>query len=478
MTESARYPYKTHARKESHPARLGALARLSGVDAPLAESASVLEIGCGNGGNIIPLAATYPDSRFVGFDLSQELIETGKNAIQSLGLKNIELSVGDIAQYQSTKGAFDYVICHGVYSWVAPELQTRILKIGRDALAEHGVFFMSYNTLPGWRQRGVLRDILQVGSRLSKTQDEGSRYTAAMELAKLLQTESSALPAYVHEAVERLKSSEPSYVIQEFLGEYNTPVLFMDFMQAAELCDLQFLSEARVVMMSAEDLSPALRSYVDSLESDSYQKEQVLDLVRNRTFRETILCRSELSLNRGLSTGAFKELIFVANYIPLGPGEGGRARFRERATERELLAPRGECEQVLSVMAAAGTRGVTVGELTDGIAATLALSPHDLLRVLVTLWRTGFCDAVTAPLCGVREDALVSPFAVMQASGADKVTSALHDSYPLSPLERRAITLAERPLSFADLETQLLPFATKEEARSSIARLREKGFFR
>jgi hypothetical protein len=471
------HTYRTYARKETHPGRLAALARLSGIDAPCAMRCSLLEIGCGDGGNIIPLAAAYPESRFLGFDISGELIEKGQETIRALELQNVELVVGDIGTFQPTAGGFDYVICHGVYSWVAPELQRRILEIGKPAISEHGVFFVSYNTLPGWRQRGMVRDILQVGSRLREDSDDSSRYASAMELASRLTSESSLLPPYVREAVERLSSSEPSYVIQEFLGEYNAPVLFMDFMRAAESCGLQFMSEARVVMMSAEDLGPDMRAYLDSFGSNVTMREQVLDLLRNRTFRETILCHAERSVNRGLSTKVFKDLVFIANYLPIGEESGDRVKFRERATDRELLAPKGECEQVLAALASMGARGATISELLERTAASLALSEHDTLRVLVTLWRTGFCDAVTAPLCGASDDAMVNPFSVAQALGAGKVTSFLHESHSLTPLERMAIGIAAQPLSFDALKIQLLQHASKDEADSVVERLREKGFF-
>lgn len=477
MTQPQAYPYRTYARKETHPARLGALSRLSGIGAASAAQCSVLEIGCGDGGNIIPLATAYPESRFVGFDISHELIEKGQETIRRLGVRNIELVVADIAAYQPVVKSFDYVICHGVYSWVAPELQQRILEIGKSALAEQGAFFLSYNTLPGWRQRGMVRDILQVGSRLSTGTDEGSRYASAMELASRLVGKESLLPPYVREAVDRLSASEPSYVIQEFLGEYNTPVLFMDFMQAAQLCGLQFMSEARVVMMSADDLRPDLRSYLDSFGDDVTMREQVLDLIRNRTFRETVLCHAERSVNRGLSVKVFKDLFFIANYLPVGESVGDRVKFRERSTDRELLAPPGECEQVLAVLASMGARGASISELFEKASSSVALSEHDMLRVLVTLWRTGFCDAVTSPLCGVSGDARVNPFSVAQALGGGKVTSALHDSHPLTSLERTAIGIAAQPLSFDALKIQLLQHAPKEEVDGVVARLVEKGFF-
>ena len=57
-------------------------------------------------------------------------------------------------------GRFDYVICHGVYSWVPEAVQDRILEICARNLTPDGVAYVSYNTYPGWHARGLARDLM------------------------------------------------------------------------------------------------------------------------------------------------------------------------------------------------------------------------------------------------------------------------------------------------------------------------------
>ncbi len=480
VTNSAQMPYRTFARKESHPARVGALARLSGIAAAPADRCSVLELGCGDGRNIIPIAAAFPNSRFVGIDCAKDLIEKGRRECTELGISNVELIVADLAEYNPPAGEFDYGICHGVYSWVTQELQQRIPQLCKRALAPQGVFFLSYNTLPGWRQRGVVRDIFQIGSMMSQGDDDHSRYTAGMSLLKKLSQEPH-LSSYVREAAQRLEHSEPSYVTQEFLGEHNTPLLFVDFMQAAQDAGLQFVSEARIVMMSSEDLSTETNELLNSLGEDVWMREQILDLVRNRTFRETLLCHDTIALNRGLSTKAFKDLIFVANFVPVESGSGGDEEgvlFRERATEREIRAPRGECERALGALARFGVAGATMSTLLESILSEENITEHEIMRAMVTLWKTGFVDALQMSLCGELPEASVSSLARFQAVAAEKVTSFLHESLALSDLERRALQAVQKPLSFQALETLLVPYAPLQEVQQALANLRERGFFR
>lgn len=486
MTTSSLFQYKTFARRETHPARLGALARLQGIKAASAAECSVFEIGCGDGGNLIPLAAQYPNSQFVGVDADTALIEKGCKEIKALGLTNLQLECADISSYAFTEKSFDYVICHGVFSWVSEEVQSAIVAKAARALAPDGVFFVSYNTFPGWRQRGVVRDILLTGARRARSDDPQERYTHALSflntIAKNRVGGEDPFAAYIREANHRIQTSEPSYVLQEFLGRHNTPLLFQDFMRVAHGNSLQFLSESRVVMMSADDLQPALREYVESIQDDIIGREQVLDIFRNRTFRETLLCRAERSLQRGLSVDAFKSLTMVANYLPVSgsAGENGSKLFQERTTGREIQTPPGECSDVLAVLASCGPKGCAFADLFDCSRGVLSLSEKELLVAAVTLWRSGFIDLVTEPLTGVERPegrAKVGAWTTLQCEGSSKVTSALHDSYPLSPIEKRALALAQGEMTFSALTVQLLQEVPEQEVRALFASLCERGFF-
>ena len=477
MSNKFNIPYKTFARKETHPARLAALARLYGISSAPAERCQVFEIGCGDGGNIIPLAVLNPESRYLGIDSSQELIALGRERISELGLGNIELIADDILNYRPATGEYDYVICHGVYSWVSPEAQRAILQKGATALAQQGLFFISYNTLPGWRQRGAVRDIMRVGASFARGIDERERVAAALSFLEVVAESSPNVSAYVREAAIRLRNSDPSYLSQEFLGEYNTPLLFTEFMNRAKDARLQFVSEARVAMMSYNDLSPQIRDFLASLGSDEIKKEQALDMARNRTFRETVLCHESLAIDRGMSSQVFRQLYFVANYTPVEDGSIERVRFIERATGREVVTPAGECATILSVIAECGVMGTTIQGVSEVSASRIALSEHELMQVVVTLWKTGFVDAVTAPLGGMGEYAQVTSLARAQAITASKVTSVLHESFALSEIERRALNLLESPMSFSALETLLLASAPREEAQGAVKSLRQKGFF-
>jgi cyclopropane fatty-acyl-phospholipid synthase-like methyltransferase len=122
-------PYTSNSYPQSAPGQLAAIGYLFGLETPEVATARVLEIGCGAGGNLIPFAAAHPRARVVGIDLSQVQIDHGRPRVHALGLNNLRLLAGDIARMNLAElGQFDFVIAHGVYSWVPPEVQEALLS--------------------------------------------------------------------------------------------------------------------------------------------------------------------------------------------------------------------------------------------------------------------------------------------------------------------------------------------------------------
>jgi cyclopropane fatty-acyl-phospholipid synthase-like methyltransferase len=113
----------------------------------------------------LPLAEVFPEATIVGLDASARQIEQGHEAIRVLGYKNIELRHANILDIDESLGTFDYIIAHGVYSWVPDDVQRKLLDICSKNLAEQGVAYVSYNTFPGWRLRGMIRDLMSYRAR-------------------------------------------------------------------------------------------------------------------------------------------------------------------------------------------------------------------------------------------------------------------------------------------------------------------------
>ncbi len=83
-------PYQSNFQPQIHPDRMATLAVLLGMKPAAVENCRYLELGCGEGNNLIGFAHSLPESEFVGIDLSARQIETANRAVEELALKNVK----------------------------------------------------------------------------------------------------------------------------------------------------------------------------------------------------------------------------------------------------------------------------------------------------------------------------------------------------------------------------------------------------
>src|SRR6185295_13416486 len=155
LTSYDEVEYPSYAYAQTHPDRLATLATLFGMNPVPINDCRVLELGCGAGGNILPMACSLPGSTFVGIELAGAAVARGNEAIKTLGLKNVSLHQQDVMLIKDELGPFDYIIAHGLYSWVPEAVREHVLSICRSLLTPQGVAYISYNAYPGSRLREI-----------------------------------------------------------------------------------------------------------------------------------------------------------------------------------------------------------------------------------------------------------------------------------------------------------------------------------
>jgi len=295
-------PYPSYAFYQSQPDVLAATATLFGLDAPDPTTGRVLEIAGASGGNILPLAWRHPRAEHVCMDLSPRQIEEAERRKHALGLKNVRFVTADLRDIDESWGEFDFIVAHGVYSWVPAEVQGEIMRVCRERLSPHGIAYISYNTWPGWQLQGVLRDMMLYFSRNAQTPRE--RVARARSLLKFL---SEAVPernaAYsrvLRGAAQSLSNHTDAYLIHEYLEENNLPVTFSEFMERATGAGLQYLGEASLAAMLDQHLGDTVSKQLREWSGGIFELEQYMDYVRNRTFRQTLLVHSERKIQRDL----------------------------------------------------------------------------------------------------------------------------------------------------------------------------------
>lgn len=327
-------PYPGNPFAQTHPIRLATVATLFGMQPAPVGRCRVLELGCADGGNLIPLADAFPESEFVGVDLSGRQIQSGREVVADLSLRNIRLEQRDISDVGPEYGAFDYVISHGVYSWVPDAVQERILAIAHERLNPQGVAYISYNTYPGWHMRGMLRDMMLYHTR--QFTDVQTRIDQARALVNFL---ADAVPSrdspyglLLSGELGSMRTWSDTYIFHELLEVHNQPIYFHQFVERAARHGLRFLGEANFGTMLTGDLSSAVSATLREIGRGIVEMEQYMDFVRNRMFRQTLLCHAGTSLDRTLTSACCADMHLRSRLQPvtpdLDPHQEGEAEFR------------------------------------------------------------------------------------------------------------------------------------------------------
>jgi methyltransferase-like protein/SAM-dependent methyltransferase len=445
-------PYDGLPQPRSHPSALSAMARVFGLSSPPPENCRVLELGCGSAANLISIALTLPGSRCVGLDLSEKAIARGLERAAQVGLANLDLSVGSILEVSAALGRFDYILCHGVFSWVPQEEQDALLRICRDNLADNGIAFVSYNTYPGWHLRAVARDLMRYHVRdVLDPAERVAQARAILDLAaRFAETPRPAYRGVLEEEAREIGTFEDWYLLHDSLADVNTPVHFQEFVERAAKAGLQYMASDRFPEWETRlppDVAKALASVTGRV-----RREQYLDFLTNRTFRKSLLCRAGITLQAAPSAEAVPALFASADALPLAgaPGDPEESRKftirggHELATDHPLLSA------ALDALSDAAPATLSFGQIAGRAAARVPGSgtpeelKRDLSAGLLLLFRANALDFWTRPFALPREPGdfpRASPLARLEARDRTVLTNLKHQLVQPDPTVRAVLGL-------------------------------------
>lgn len=432
----------------THPGHVAAIAAMFGVDAPPVASARVLEVGCSDGSNLLPIAAGLPQATFTGCDIAAGALNAARAAADDLGLGNVRFVETDLSAIDD--GPFDYVIAHGVYSWVGAPVRDALLSLAARTLAPNGILFASYNTHPGGHIRRAAAGPLLWHVR--SIEDPRERLAAARGLAALLADAGpTAEPADAALRAEwkRIATETDSALFHDSIGEPNDPVWFHEFVAHAARHGLAYIAEALPSMMAGGGLSPAVRQFLAG--RGRLEREQYLDFARVRRFRQSLLCRAEPVRDFALEPARIQAM-HVSATAPL-------MRSAEQSRLPEVPGP----------------DGVVLRHLLDRLvdAAPEALPAAALLDAA----RDGFLPPNARPALAVLLDAWVGGFAQLHAV-PPRVTRHV-DALPLAatvarwqaPRRETIANLRHEAVRLGDgFARQLLPLCDGTRSRHDLAR--------
>ena len=282
-------PYGVGVHAETHPLRLATLAALRGVTATPVDRCRVLELGCAQAGNMLYLADAYPESQFVGVELSASEVAIAHDLATSLGLTNIEIHALDIADVDTSMGEFDYVIAHGVYSWVPDAVRDHILHICAQQLAPGGLAYISYNVYPGWAVGEAVRTILR--DHVQAIADPAEQVAAArVRLQALANEADSSTPwgALLATRCDQLLGVPDAYLDHEYLGPYSTAYHLHEMVAQLDAHGLRYVDDLIVT-----EAPPMVQRANRASGLADVRNQQLYDLVNGTAFRAALVCRGD-----------------------------------------------------------------------------------------------------------------------------------------------------------------------------------------
>jgi SAM-dependent methyltransferase len=442
MTGAALYgevPYSKYPYVQTHPDRLATLGVLHGLRPAAPAAARVLELGCGAGGNLIPLAYAAPALSAVGVDYAGGAIADGRATAAALGLENVTLHAADVRELEDgSLGVFDFVIAHGVYGWVARDVRHALLAAIAAHLAPHGIAFVSYPAYPGGYFRRMLREMGLFHARGAEPGVE--RAEAARELfgvlAELRADRGDPYGAVLARELPRLLYRPAGSLVHDDLAVDLEPVWFADFAAHASAHGLAYVSEVEVAELRPGRLPDGVEPRVRELaDGDRIAYEQYVDFLLGRKFRQSLLCRAD------------------GTEPAFDPGRVHR--LRAASAEPEPAHPDPLVAPLVRVLARHFPEALAVADLRR----TLGAGAGDVERAL---WAAVDADLVAlhveAPAyteyCGPRPRA--SALARLQARDAIDVTSLRHENVRMEePAARRLLTLLDGTRDRAALRAEL-----------------------
>lgn len=299
--------------QELSPAWLSYVAAVSGARAkPLDSAFTYLELGAGLGHSTVVNAGAFPRGEFHACDFNPEHVENGRRYASALGIQNIAFHEASFEQLlEKELPPFDFIVLHGVYSWVNTEARTAIRRIIQEKLASGGLVYVSYNCMPGWASELPVRRLLVEVASASRG-DSSDKMRRAVEL--LTQMNAKGMRYFdanpeAGRAIESYGRVPPNYLAHEFFNGTWQPFYSIDVMDEMAQAGASYLGSATLA-----DNHPMLlveESATDALKNLTSPRQQhlALDFATNRRFRRDVFIRGDTARSSADAARAINDAV-------------------------------------------------------------------------------------------------------------------------------------------------------------------------
>jgi SAM-dependent methyltransferase len=282
---------------------------------PLGAPFTYCELGCGNGFTTHVLAAAHPEGAFYATDFMPDHIAYAREFAASAGLENAHFYDDSFADFlERDLPQFDYITAHGVYAWVSDEVRAQIDAFVAKRLKPGGVFYVSYNCLPGWAPIVPIQKAIQ-GLSGAVFGDSVRKAQQALEFLKALHdggtVYATRYPA-VNDWIGSMQKQAPSYLAHEYLNHHWGPLAFAEVAARLERARLGYACQvAPLANIDAINISVPNQERLRQI-TDVTLRETLKDHCANAMFRTDIWVRGPRRLTAPEQAARWDAMEFVA----------------------------------------------------------------------------------------------------------------------------------------------------------------------
>ena len=485
-----KFEKRTFPNHRTHPVILSTIGALLGLEIKPIEKCKVLELNCGDGGNIIPVSLYFPQMQYYGVDTDETAVLKANKLVKDLNLTNIRIQKKELSELRELEGQFDFIILNRYYSWVDPELRKNIWEFCQTHLSENGLIFLDFNSLPGWAELLSLRKLIQF--RIKGIDDWE---TAKGEILKFLpafcnivtppenvSNFSEFFKDEVNHILSLINSDREQIFVQDFFEDENHPVYLSKLIEEAGNFDFKFLSNCDLSNADRSVLPGNVLQLLQIKSKDLPEFEQYIDFFVNQTFREVLFCRESVKINRNPNPKQLENFFVKAQFEI-------NTEFEDQGSKNELMlisesgmsvkvsgSLLGDVAALLVEKAPSYIRMEELFSEVEGLTGTdmkKSAKRSELAMFLLSLYLN--TDLLDMRFWEVPEAAdgdemySISPLIQIQAKNDEHVTIPEHYSVSLTAFEKRLVQELPLQFTFADfLKTASDLFKTERTFQESI----------
>jgi SAM-dependent methyltransferase len=225
--------YTSNFYREITPTWLGFTSLLLGHRHPdLTRAFRYADLGCGNGFTALAVAAASPQAEVWGFDFNPAHVEFASALASRAGLANakfVETSFAELAALpENALPDFDFIVAHGVLSWISPANRRQLMSVIARRLKPGGLVYLSYNVTTGWTAMVPIQPLMRMLASASPVRTDVAAAGVLDFIDRLKQAGALFLQnnPLLDSRLQDIRKQDARYIAHEYLNRDWHPLTF------------------------------------------------------------------------------------------------------------------------------------------------------------------------------------------------------------------------------------------------------------